>query len=54
MNVKRMARWGLALAICLGAGCGDGGGSDEDAGYRPAIDANGDWSVQADGAGWAS
>ena len=50
MKMKWMARWGLALAVCLGAGCDDGGSSDEDAGYRPAIDVNGDWNVQADGA----
>lgn len=43
------ACWGLALAVCLGAGCDDGGSSDEDAGYRPAIDVNGGWNVQADG-----
>ena len=45
-----IASWGLALAVCLGVGCDDGGSSDEDAGYQPAIDVNGDWSVQADGA----
>lgn len=50
MNMKWMARWGLALAVCLGAGCDDGGSDDEDAGYHPAIDANGAWNVQADGA----
>ena len=50
MKMKWMARWGLALAVCLGAGCDDGGSSDEDAGYRRAIEVNGDWSVQADGA----
>ena len=46
-----MMRWtaclGLALATCWGAGCG--GSADEDAGYEPAIDANGTWNVQADG-----
>ena len=41
---------GLALATCFGAGCDDGGSADENAGYHPAIDVNGDWSVQADGA----
>ncbi|MGD9612198.1 MAG: hypothetical protein AB7V22_04780 [Kiritimatiellia bacterium] len=41
---------GLLLVAGLGAGCDDGGSSDEAAGYEPAIDANGRWSVQADGA----
>lgn len=41
---------GLALAVCLVTGCDDGNADDEDAGYRPAIDVNGDWNVQADGA----
>lgn len=50
MTLKRMAWWGLALAICVGAGCDDGGSSDENAGYHPAIDANGAWDVQANGA----
>ena len=50
MKKTWMACMGLALAICCGAGCDGGGSSDEDAGYHPAIDANGDWSVQADGA----
>ena len=49
MNMKWLARWGLALAVCLGAGCDDGGSADEDAGYQPAIDANGTWNVLADG-----
>ena len=50
MNMKWLARWGLALAVCLGAGCDDGGSADEDAGYHPALDVNGDWNVQANGA----
>ena len=41
---------GLARATCFGAGCDDGGSADENAGYHPAIDVNGDWNVQADGA----
>ena len=50
MKKYLVALLGLVLAAGLGAGCDDGGSADEDAGYDPAIDANGTWSVQADGA----
>ena len=50
MKTKWLAGLGLALAVCLGTGCDDGGASDENAGYHPAFDASGDWSVQVDGA----
>ena len=41
---------GLAVACLAVAGCDDGGGEGENASYHPAVDVNGPWSAQVDGA----